>query len=304
MPQLSEMVKLEKEIKFFKRVSIGNIKGELKENFQEYKIKAFLEEKVVKYNATIGELTRPSNEGTEVRFFVLNYRVPTIAVSVPGGQSTKDINIAEGDLIEFEGLKFQIYNIVASDTHAIRSADLVAWHKPLSLEGVSKEISEFWFSYLDVLGLDSFREFPRWDISHLSGFLAEDFAVYSCEYGSNRDDVSILDEQKYVGGIDKIQYTFRYRKFVNVKIKIYSKKDPLRYGNFLTNQKVMYLKNTFKPTTFYSWGILEDRNALLSSRQVILNGENYICSVFNVRFGYTVDENFTGDYITGVNLKN
>ena len=45
MAQLSEIVKLEEPVSFFKRVDISNSFGRLVETFEEYKIKRLLREK-------------------------------------------------------------------------------------------------------------------------------------------------------------------------------------------------------------------------------------------------------------------
>ena len=77
MAQLSEIVKLEEPVSFFKRVDISNSFGRLVETFEEYKIKGYLEKKIVGYNATTGELVRPGNQtATEIEFLVLFSVIP------------------------------------------------------------------------------------------------------------------------------------------------------------------------------------------------------------------------------------
>ena len=128
MPQLSEIVKLEEPISFFKRTDITNSFGRLVETFEEYKIKGYLEKKVVGYNATTGELVRPGNQtATEIEFLVLNYRIPTIAKKVSDGSVNKNLEIELGDQVVYKGEKFQIYNIIDVDNHAYRSCELVVF---------------------------------------------------------------------------------------------------------------------------------------------------------------------------------
>jgi hypothetical protein len=58
---------------------------------RKYKIKGYLEKKIVGYNATTGELVRHGNQtATEIEFLVLNYRIPTIAKKVSDGSVNKN----------------------------------------------------------------------------------------------------------------------------------------------------------------------------------------------------------------------
>lgn len=300
MPQLSEMVKLEEELRFLKRVDIVNTNGNLEEHFEEYRIKGYLEQKVVKYNATMGELNRPTNLGNEVKFYVLNFRVPTVAVRVSDGRVNKTLEISQGDAVYVEDKVFQIYNIINAEKHALKSADLVSWHKPLPATGVYGEITKFWYKYLREVGLSAFVEVPRWDVSNMYGYLPRDFAVYSMENTTNRDDISVLDGTENT--TNGLKYTFKYRKFCNIVVKIFSKEDPLRYSNFLCNQKMMYIKNRYTPQLFYNWGILSRRTSLMSTKHVVLNGENYMCSIYSIRFGYTVEEHAEGETFTSLKI--
>ena len=193
MAQLSEIVKLEVPISFFKRVHIENHYGRLVETFEEYQIKGYLEKKVVGYNATMGELTRPGNQtATEIEFLVLNYRIPTVAKKVSGGSVNKNLEIALGDQVVYKGEKFQIYNIIDVDNHAYRSCELVVYSYPVILDNVDEEIQKFWYLYLKEIGLDSFRDFPHWQISHFYELMENDFATYEIIYASNTEDKSVL----------------------------------------------------------------------------------------------------------------
>ena len=303
MPQLSEIVKLEEPISFFKRTDITNSFGRLVETFEEYKIKGYLEKKIVGYNATTGEIVRPGNQtATEIEFLVLNYRIPTIAKKVSDGRVNKNLEIELGDQVVYKGEKFQIYNIIDVDNHAYRSCELVVYSYPVILDEVDEEIQKFWYLYLKEIGLDSFRDFPHWQVSHFYELMENDFATYEIIYVSNRDDKSVLSSTNEGLG-SRLDYKFRFRRFIDINIKIYSNTKINELDFKLRNQKVMYMLAKYKPTEFYDWGIIEDKTHNMGARYVIINGQNKLQTSYKVRFGYTSDIVLNGDYIDNLNLK-
>lgn len=303
MAQLSEVVKLEVPIKFFKRISVNNVFGRLVEEFEEYLIKGYIEQKIIAYNATMGELTRPSNQvATEIEFFVLNYRVPTTAKRISDNLINKNLIIEEGDQVEYDGNRFQIYNIIDVDKHAYRTCELISPNYPVIMDSVDEDIQKFWYLYLQKLGITSFRDFPHWQLSHFYGLLGENFATYEIIYVSNRDDVSTLDNILDSNG-GRIKYNFKFRRFIDVLIKVYSDSKLNDLDFKLRNQKVMYLLNDYTPEYFYNWGILEKNTKNLGARYVVINNKNKLQTSFKVRFGYTAELNILGDYINVVNLQ-
>ena len=300
MAQLGEVVKLETPISFFKRVNIVNDFGKLVEEFEEYLVKGYIDKKIVKYNATMGELTRYSNQiANEIEFLVFNYRVPTVAKKVSDGTIVKNLDIQLGDQVSYKEEKFQIYNIIDVDKHAYRTCDLVSYHYPVTLDNVDEDVQKFWYSYLQELGLGSFRDFPHWQITHMYELMDNDFATYEISYVSNKDDDSVLASTTG-NNTNSLDYNFRFRRFVDVIIKVYSNTKNSNLDFALRNQKAMYLINKFEPTYFYNWGILEAKTRNLGSKYVIINGKNVLQTSYRVRFGYTADYTLKGDYINNV----
>ena len=291
---ISQIYEKEKEYSFFKLISEKNIKGLIKREYKEYKIKAYIDYQ--NYNF-VNNIAKDINAREYLTGII---RIPTSVVD--GNKNVSKIDIENGDYIIFRNKKYEIIQTKKlkdemKEYYSFYLTDLI---EDIKFDVYKTELNEIFFDIFTSLGIEAIVYHSFFDNTYFEK-IEKPFLTYEIKQIRSLNDFKTKKQE--ISKSKSIVFRYTSSRTYEMLINLYDKDKILNLDTILSKNRILELIIQDLNIKFKNISELEAQElVLLNENDTIINNKFLNEKTYILRF--TVDTFFEQetDYIESFTL--
>ena len=289
---ISQIYEKEKEYLFFKLISERNVKGLIKKEHKEYKIKAYIDYQ--RYNFANNNSKNVSTQ----EYLTGVVRIPTLAVNLD--KKTEKIEISNGDYIIFDNKKYEIIQVkkIKDESKEYYSFYLTDYIENIEFDIHKTELNELFYEIFKSLGIEAFVYHSFFQNSYFEK-VKSPFLTYEITQINSLTDFKT--KKKEIMKEKNIIFRYTTNRTYNMMINLYDDNQILNLDTILSKNTMIEIIMERLNIKFKNISDFELQElSFLSESDTIVNNKFLNQKTYNLRF--TVDTFFEQetDYIENV----
>lgn len=291
---ISQIYEKEKEYSFFKLISEKNVKGLIKREYKEYKIKAYIDYQ--NYN-----FTNNAAKDINTREYLTGIvRIPTMAVDI--NKNASKIDITNSDYIIFGNKKYEIIQAkrLKDEMKEYCSFYLTDLIEDIKFDVYKTELNEIFFDIFTSLGIEAVVYHSFFDNSYFDK-VEKPFLTYEIKQIKSLNDFKTKKQE--ISKSKSIIFCYTSNRTYEMLINLYDKDKILNLDTILSKNRILELIIQNLNIKFKNISELETQElVLLNENDTIINNKFLNEKTYILRF--TVDTFFEQetDYIESFTL--
>ena len=210
-----------------------NIFGNIENKYEDFTIKAY-----VTYE-TINVSPKQIETVSTAKKLIMNVQYPVVAVRKSDNFIERNIELKNGDCVEYKGEIYEISNIqlIKDEMKKYYTCNLMSRYNPVIYDDIEEEIYSTFYKVFKYFGVEAIRISPFFSSEYFKELTDKPFLTYKLEQKESLDSSkAIIDISKYDSVKDLINSHVLVHRYYDLIINLYDK-------GVVTNIDIILAKN-------------------------------------------------------------